>query len=33
PEIQALYKEYMEAPLSHKAHHLLHTDHHAWNMP
>ena len=33
PEIQTLYKEYMEAPLSHKAHHLLHTDHHAWNMP
>ncbi len=33
PEIQALYKEYMEAPLSHKAHHLLHTDHRAWNMP
>ena len=33
PSVQALYKEYMEAPLSHKAHHLLHTDHHAWNMP
>ena len=33
PAVQTLYKEYMEAPLSHKAHHLLHTDHHAWNMP
>ncbi len=33
PAVQTLYKEYMEAPLSHKAHHLLHTDHHAWEMP
>ena len=33
PAVQTLYKEYMEAPLSHKAHHLLHTDHHAWSMP
>ena len=33
PDIQALYQTYMEAPLSHKAHQLLHTDHHAWEMP
>ena len=33
PDIQALYETYMEAPLSHKAHQLLHTDHHAWEMP
>ena len=33
PEIQTLYKEYFGAPLSEKAHHLLHTDHDAWSMP
>lgn len=33
PDVQALYQTYMEAPLSHKAHQLLHTDHHAWEMP
>lgn len=33
PEVQTLYKEYLEKPLSHKAHHLLHTDHFAWEMP
>ena len=33
PEVLALYKDYMEQPLSHKAHALLHTDHHGWNMP
>lgn len=27
-----LYEEYLEKPLSHKAHHLLHTDHFAWKM-
>ena len=32
PEIQTLYNDYLEKPLSHKAHHLLHTDHHAWEM-
>lgn len=32
-EIAQLYKDYMEAPLSKKAHHLLHTDHFAWDMP
>ena len=29
--VQKLYKEYFEKPLSHKSHHLLHTDHQAWN--
>lgn len=33
PSIKALYGDYLEAPLSHKAHHLLHTDHDAWQMP
>ena len=27
PDIQLLYQEYMEEPMSHKAHQLLHTDH------
>lgn len=33
PEIQTLYKEFLRYPLSDKAHHLLHTDHFAWQMP
>lgn len=33
PDIQKLYDDFMEAPLSHKAHMLLHTDHNAWKMP
>ena len=33
PDVLALYQDYLKAPLSHKAHHLLHTDHFAWNMP
>ena len=33
PEVQALYANYLIAPLSKKSHHLLHTDHHAWTMP
>ena len=33
PEVHALYAEYLEKPLSHRAHQLLHTDHTAWNMP
>ena len=33
PEVTKLYEDYMEQPLSHKAHHLLHTDHFGWNMP
>lgn len=28
-----LYDEFMEKPISHKAHMLLHTDHQAWQMP
>ena len=33
PDVQALYAEYFEKPLGHKSHHLLHTDHHGWEMP
>lgn len=33
PSVIALYDEYLEKPLSHKAHKLLHTDHHGWEMP
>ena len=33
PEIRALYQEYLGEPCGHTAHHLLHTDHHAWDMP
>lgn len=33
PVIQALYQEYLGEPLEEKAHHLLHTDHKAWDMP
>jgi NADH-quinone oxidoreductase subunit G len=33
PDVQALYKQYLEKPLGHKSHHLLHTDHSAWTMP
>ena len=29
-DIQTLYADYLGAPLSEKAHHLLHTDHNAW---
>lgn len=32
-DIQALYQEYLGAPLSERAHHLLHTDHAAWDVP
>ena len=32
PVIQALYRDYLDKPLSERAHHLLHTDHHAWEM-
>ena len=32
-DVQTLYREYLKAPLSHTAHHLLHTDHRAWKMP
>lgn len=33
PDVLKLYEDYMEKPLSHKAHMLLHTDHNAWEMP
>ena len=33
PSVQKCYQDYLEAPLSHRAHELLHTDHHAWKMP
>ena len=31
--VQRLYKDFLVRPLSEKAHHLLHTDHTAWEMP
>ncbi len=33
PEVITLYKEYLLAPLGKRSHHLLHTDHNAWQMP
>lgn len=33
PDVQTMYSEFLGTPLSEKAHHLLHTDHHAWEMP
>ncbi len=33
PEIKAIYKDYLGEPCGEKSHHLLHTDHHAWDMP
>ncbi len=32
PEIQKLYADYLEKPLSHRSHELLHTDHEAWQV-
>lgn len=32
-DVLKLYEDFMEAPNSHKAHMLLHTDHNAWEMP
>ena len=32
-DVKALYREYLKAPLGEKSHHLLHTDHHGWQMP
>lgn len=32
PDIQKLYADYLEQPLSHKSHMLLHTDHNAWSV-
>ncbi len=31
--VMKLYEEFLEKPLSHKSHMLLHTDHQAWEMP
>lgn len=33
PDIRILYENFLEKPLSHQAHLLLHTDHNAWKMP
>jgi NADH-quinone oxidoreductase subunit G len=33
PDVQALYAEYLEKPLGHKSHHLLHTDLTEWSVP
>ncbi len=33
PEVQALYAEFLGEPLGERSHHLLHTDHKAWDMP
>ena len=32
PDVQALYRDYLEKPLSHKAHELLHTDQATWTL-
>ncbi len=32
-DVIALYEEYLGEPLGEKSHHLLHTDHHCWEMP
>lgn len=33
PDVQKLYEEFLGKPLGEKSHHLLHTDHFAWEMP
>ncbi|MCI1965710.1 MAG: [FeFe] hydrogenase, group A [Oscillospiraceae bacterium] len=33
PAVLRMYSDYMEKPLSHKSHELLHTDHQLWDMP
>lgn len=33
PEVAALYRDFLGTPLGEKSHHLLHTDHTAWEMP
>ena len=33
PDILALYQDYLGKPLGERSHHLLHTDHRAWEMP
>ncbi|MCL2589256.1 MAG: iron hydrogenase small subunit, partial [Oscillospiraceae bacterium] len=32
-EVQRVYEAFLQTPLSHKSHELLHCDHEAWNMP
>ena len=33
PAVLECYNSYLEKPLSHVAHELLHTEHEGWNMP
>lgn len=33
PDVLRVYEDYLQKPCSEKAHHLLHTDHEAWEMP
>ena len=33
PDIQVLYRDYLGQPLGERSHHLLHTDHTAWQLP
>ncbi len=33
PDVLALYRDFLEKPLGERSHHLLHTDHSAWQMP
>ena len=33
PDVLTMYSEFFGAPLGERSHHLLHTDHHAWEMP
>ena len=33
PDVKELYRDYLGSPLGEKSHHLLHTDHNAWQMP
>lgn len=32
PDVKRLYEDFLEKPLSHKSHMILHTDHNAWSM-
>ena len=32
-DVRTLYRDYLEKPCGQRSHHLLHTDHHAWQMP
>lgn len=33
PAVQECYRTYLQRPLGHRSHELLHTDHHGWEMP